>query len=45
MYYMNFTLADIEDCNLLELKWTHSWLVEQKRQEAEAIEKQLKSNL
>jgi hypothetical protein len=36
-------LSDIEDCNVGELKWIHDWLVQQKRDEQEQLEKQLKN--
>jgi hypothetical protein len=38
---MNFTLSDIEDCNLTELRWCFDWLIETKKTEAEQIEKQM----
>lgn len=42
-YHLHMPLSDIEDCNVGELKWIHDWLVQQKRDEQEQLEKQLKN--
>ena len=42
MYFMHMSLDNIEDCDLTELKWCHQWLADQKRQEAEQLEKSIR---
>lgn len=36
------TLSDIEACDRAELDWMYQWLIAQKKQETEQIEKSLK---
>ena len=43
MYFLHMSLSDINECDTSELDYIYNWLVKQKNDEQEAIEKNASS--